>query len=289
MARPGVKALRQRGVRRAAACRSRGRAQRRSCRAWPRAGARDRAGTRAGGSTARTAARRRAARGDSRSSRGLRRAARWPSCGGCCRDRAWPVISPTGRDSLPGVRCETQVGRKLRDSWRTDVRIICRNSVLDRYHPHVMSGGQAPLDSFSAGTLAGAGCFRCGTCGFAVALHERDEVPACPHCGGEDFARSSIFGELALREPSGAPEVETPDWLAEAREALEHDGDWLAYDEDGQLRVIGLEAGWTRIGRSLSADLRFDDPTVSRRHAMVHQAEEGVTRVLDDRSLNGVF
>ena len=32
--------------------------------------------------------------------------------------------------------------------------------------------GQAPLDSFSTGTLAGAGCFRCGTCGFAVALHE---------------------------------------------------------------------------------------------------------------------
>jgi predicted RNA-binding Zn-ribbon protein involved in translation (DUF1610 family) len=144
------------------------------------------------------------------------------------------------------------------------------------------------VDSFSAGTLAGAGCFRCGTCGFAVALHERDEVPACPHCGGEDFARSSIFGELALREPSGAPEVETPEWLGEAREALEHDGDWLAYDEDGRLRMVGLEPGWTRIGRSLSADVRFDDPTVSRRHAMVHQAE-GVTRVLDDRSLNGVF
>ncbi|HEY0631022.1 MAG TPA: FHA domain-containing protein [Thermoleophilaceae bacterium] len=148
--------------------------------------------------------------------------------------------------------------------------------------------GQAPLDSFSTGTLAGAGCFRCGTCGFAVALHERDEVPACPHCGGEDFRRSSIFGELELREPSGAGEVESPDWLAEARDAVEREGDYLAYDEDGQLRVIGLEGGWTRIGRSLAADIRFDDPTVSRRHAMVHRAE-GVTRVLDDRSLNGVF
>src|SRR5439155_21026450 len=147
--------------------------------------------------------------------------------------------------------------------------------------------GQAPLDSFSTGTLAGAGCFRCGTCGFAVALHERDEVPACPHCGGEDFRRSSIFGELELREPTGG-EVESPDWLDEAREAIEHHGDYLAYDEDGQLRVIGLEGGWTRIGRSLAADIRFDDPTVSRRHAMVHRAE-GVTRVLDDRSLNGVF
>jgi predicted nucleic acid-binding Zn-ribbon protein len=147
--------------------------------------------------------------------------------------------------------------------------------------------GQAPLDSFSTGTLAGAGCFRCGTCGFAVALHERDEVPACPHCGGEDFRRSSIFGELETLEPTGG-EVESPDWLAEAREAVDREGDYLAYDEDGDLRVIGLEDGWTRIGRSLAADIRFDDPTVSRRHAMVHRAE-GVTRVLDDRSLNGVF
>lgn len=147
--------------------------------------------------------------------------------------------------------------------------------------------GQAPLGSFSTGTLAGAGCFRCGTCGFAVALHERDEVPACPHCGGEDFARSSIFGELALREPAGAQEVESPEWLDEAREALDR-GDYLAYDEDGRLRVIGLDSGWTRIGRSLAADIRFDDPTVSRRHAMLHVAD-GVARVLDDRSLNGVF
>jgi hypothetical protein len=147
--------------------------------------------------------------------------------------------------------------------------------------------GQAPLDSFSTGTLAGAGCFRCGTCGFAVALHERDEVPACPHCGGEDFRRSSIFGELELREPTGG-EVESPDWLDEAREAVDREGDFLAYDEDGRLRVIALESGWTRIGRSLAADIRFDDPTVSRRHAMLHRAE-GIARVLDDRSLNGVF
>src|SRR4051812_36390175 len=105
--------------------------------------------------------------------------------------------------------------------------------------------GQAPLDSFSTGTLAGAGCFRCGTCGFAVALHERDEVPACPHCGGEDFRRSSIFGELEMFEPTGGA-VESPDWLGEAREAVEREGDYLAYDEDGELRVVGLEPGWTR-------------------------------------------
>ena len=39
---------------------------------------------------------------------------------------------------------------------------------------------------------------------------------------------------------------------------------------------------------SLAADVRFDDPTVSRRHALVVRQADGV-RVLDDRSLNGVF
>ncbi|HZC29764.1 MAG TPA: FHA domain-containing protein, partial [Gaiellaceae bacterium] len=49
-----------------------------------------------------------------------------------------------------------------------------------------------------------------------------------------------------------------------------------------------LEREWTRIGRSLAADVRFDDPTVSRRHALIVRQADGV-RVLDDRSLNGVF
>ncbi len=145
-----------------------------------------------------------------------------------------------------------------------------------------------PLDTFNAGTLAGAGCFRCDECGFAVALHERDEVPSCPHCGGAEFKRSSIFGDLNVtHEPVGPHEVEHPSWLAEAREAIERDGEYLAFDDRG-LRVNGLADGWTRIGRSLSADIRFDDPTVSRRHAMVHR-DGDVVRILDDRSLNGVF
>src|SRR3712207_7058553 len=50
-------------------------------------------------------------------------------------------------------------------------------------------GGET--DTVPAGTLAGAGCFRCDSCGYAVALQELDEVPGCPHCGGSDFRRSS--------------------------------------------------------------------------------------------------
>ena len=149
--------------------------------------------------------------------------------------------------------------------------------------------GSESGDTFNAGTLAGAGCFRCEECGFAVALHERDEVPDCPHCGGTEFKRSSIFTELNVtQEPSGPHENAAPDWLAEARDAIDAAGDYIAFDDDGALRVVALRQGWTRIGRSLSADIRFDDPTVSRRHAMLHRDATAV-RILDDRSLNGVF
>ena len=54
------------------------------------------------------------------------------------------------------------------------------------------------------------------------------------------------------------------------------------------MRAVALTREWTRIGRSLAADIRFDDPTVSRRHALIVRQPDGV-RVLDDRSLNGVF
>jgi FHA domain/Zinc-ribbon containing domain len=143
------------------------------------------------------------------------------------------------------------------------------------------------MEAFNAGTLAGAGSFRCDSCGFAVALHERDPVPECPECGGDSFRRSSLFGDPT--EPSLHTEVEgAPDWLDEAREALVREGDYLAFEDDDRVRVFPLQDGWTRIGRSLSAHVRFDDPTVSRRHALLYRDEAGA-RILDDRSLNGVF
>jgi pSer/pThr/pTyr-binding forkhead associated (FHA) protein len=84
-------------------------------------------------------------------------------------------------------------------------------------------------------------------------------------------------------------EVEgAPEWLDEAREALVRDGDYLAFEDDERVRVFPLQDGWTRIGRSLSAHVRFDDPTVSRRHALLYRDDSGA-RILDDRSLNGVF
>ena len=96
-----------------------------------------------------------------------------------------------------------------------------------------------------------------------------------------------MFGERSMAEPVG-PVLEEPDWLDEAREALDTPGGYLAYEEEERVRVVMLQEGWTRVGRSLSAHVRFDDPTVSRRHALVNYQEDAV-RILDDRSLNGVF
>ncbi len=76
--------------------------------------------------------------------------------------------------------------------------------------------------------------------------------------------------------------------VAEVREALSQAGDYLVYDDGDQLRVIALIGDWTRIGRSTAADVRFDDPTVSRRHALIVRDQDGL-QLLDDRSLNGVL
>ena len=140
--------------------------------------------------------------------------------------------------------------------------------------------------SYDTGTLAGTGSFYCDNCGFTVALHERDQIPGCPHCHGTTFRRASIFGGVGS-EPIGTHVVELPDWLPDAREQLVP-GDHIVYLEDGERRDVAVEEEFVRVGRSLAADVRFDDPTVSRRHAILHRHERGV-RILDDRSLNGVF
>ena len=96
-----------------------------------------------------------------------------------------------------------------------------------------------------------------------------------------------LQGEGMPASAPAAPSQEAPAWVAECRESLTVPGKYLVY-EDGSRQIVPVQREWTRIGRSLAADVRFDDATVSRRHALiVHQADG--TRVLDDRSLNGVY
>ena len=66
-------------------------------------------------------------------------------------------------------------------------------------------------------------------------------------------------------------------------------GWYLAVEDGGELVIVALREGALHIGRSTAADLSFDDPTVSYRHAVVvHDPRRG-PRVLDDRSRTGTL
>jgi DNA-directed RNA polymerase subunit RPC12/RpoP len=147
------------------------------------------------------------------------------------------------------------------------------------------------MESHTSGTMAGTGSFRCQRCGYVLTLTSLDALRDCPDCGSHDFVRASLF--TAAPAATGAPQrahhqEESHEWLDRAREDLTKPGEYVLYEDDGKTTVVALTREWTRIGRSLAADVRFDDPTVSRRHALVVRQADGV-RVLDDRSLNGVF
>jgi predicted RNA-binding Zn-ribbon protein involved in translation (DUF1610 family) len=154
----------------------------------------------------------------------------------------------------------------------------------------------SPLgESFGTGVIPGMGTFFCLGCGSQLSMRETDRLPSCPTCGDSRFRRDSIFA--ARQEHSSAttemivPEApELPDWLGEARHSLSGTSQYLVYrDDEGSIAIFPIERGWTRIGRSANADLCLDDPSVSRRHALIVAEPGKQLRVLDDRSLNGVF
>src|SRR5215510_8302407 len=101
------------------------------------------------------------------------------------------------------------------------------------------------MESHTSGTLVGTGTFRCVVCDYVVSLAAADTLPACPSCGGDAFVRASLFT------------------AADVRAELSDDGQFLVYEESGEPVVHRLAREWTRVGRSLAADIRFDDPTVS--------------------------
>jgi pSer/pThr/pTyr-binding forkhead associated (FHA) protein len=59
--------------------------------------------------------------------------------------------------------------------------------------------------------------------------------------------------------------------------------------ERSEVVTFALGNGWSRIGRCDTAEICLDDPSVSRRHAMIATESDKAPRVLDDRSLNGVL
>ena len=146
------------------------------------------------------------------------------------------------------------------------------------------------MRAWTSGNVAGTGTFRCTECEYPVSLDAADELPTCPNCGGTQFVRASLFTttQAAIVDVPVEPR-EDDGWLEDVRSELTDPGQYLAYrTPSGEVVTYTLRREWTRIGRSLAADIRFDDPTVSRRHALIVRQPDGL-RVLDDRSLNGVF
>ena len=98
--------------------------------------------------------------------------------------------------------------------------------------------------------------------------------PSSAQAPTETFEPQGVLGHGARRES-----------LAFVRPAP---GRYLAI-EDGELtRLVALHQPVTHLGRGFSADLRLEDQSVSRRHAVIVDAGD-CARILDDRSANGTF
>lgn len=157
------------------------------------------------------------------------------------------------------------------------------------------SASPASPPTHPTGTTPGPGTYFCVECGSQLSLREDDHLPDCPRCGASIFRRDSIFEPmqehgLGTVEFDATEQPQAPDWLEEARSRLPGPGRYLVCRFDGGESIcFPIERGWTRIGRSVAADVRLDDPSVSRRHALLVSEPNASLRVLDDRSLNGVF
>jgi DNA-directed RNA polymerase subunit RPC12/RpoP len=137
------------------------------------------------------------------------------------------------------------------------------------------------------GPPAGGRTFRCTRCEFPITLLEGDETPECPRCGSNRFARASMFSDETMSLPAPALEGR-PLWLDDVRSSLVAQGPHVAWDSGDEIEVVSIAEGMTHIGRSFQAQVQLGDPTVSRRHAVIHRSAE-TTFLLDDHSLNGVF
>jgi predicted nucleic acid-binding Zn-ribbon protein len=139
-------------------------------------------------------------------------------------------------------------------------------------------------------SFASVGSLTCVGCGYALAAAAMEDIPECPNCGGSHFRHASLFEHPTVDAAAVEPALVEPEWLDQLRADARLDGHTrVAYEEAGAPVTIVLRERWTRIGRSAAADLQLDDPSVSRRHALLVTTEAGTVSALDDRSLNGLF
>jgi hypothetical protein len=137
--------------------------------------------------------------------------------------------------------------------------------------------------------VRGLGGLECEGCGYAISITVDDSVPACPACGGTSFKRARAFERTTADIESVKVADSKPGWLAKTRADVADQGPHVAWEDSGDVHTLPIAEGWAKVGRSNCADIRLDDPTVSRRHALVVRTENGRLKALDDRSLNGLF
>lgn len=100
--------------------------------------------------------------------------------------------------------------------------------------------------------------------------------PTEAHAPTEELEPHGVLGHSARRES-----------LAFARPAP---GRYLAIEDGEVTRLVALRQAVIHVGRGFSADLRLEDQSVSRRHAVIVDDGDGEgARILDDRSANGTF
>jgi pSer/pThr/pTyr-binding forkhead associated (FHA) protein len=104
-------------------------------------------------------------------------------------------------------------------------------------------------------------------------------------------ALAALRTEAPTQETGPLPSLTEPEGLEAAAPAQPAPGRYLATEERGELVLYALgerDGQSLHIGRSPASDIQLEDPSVSRRHAVVtHRG--GRTVLLDDRSLNGIY
>jgi len=172
--------------------------------------------------------------------------------------------------------------------------IDCDQFRKERFPIFDTAGPSSAGEANATGSVPGEGTYFCLVCGTQISLRETEALPSCSRCGASRFRRDSIFS--ALQEHGSATvefalpgDHEPPGWLDEARAQITEAGYHLVGRERGEIVSTRLDEGWSRIGRCSTAALCLDDPSVSRRHAMIAVEAGKPPRLLDDRSLNGVL
>jgi pSer/pThr/pTyr-binding forkhead associated (FHA) protein len=106
-----------------------------------------------------------------------------------------------------------------------------------------------------------------------IATSDR-RVAAAAHAETDSYEHARVLGHSAR---CGSVSFERP-----------APGRYLALGEGELTRLIPLRGAVTHVGRGFSADLRLEDQSVSRRHAIIVDRRTEA-RLLDDRSANGTF